>query len=98
LAWGHRYQTNGLQNNREHQMNEFPNTIEEYKERIGNEVYAAVVGLYERAEFRSVIHGNGHHMAQAIAQQAIDLFMSRLKADAGKKSARTYIDNLRDVK
>lgn len=58
--------------------------IEEIATNVSNRVYTAVVGLYEEAEHAGLIVGNGHHMAQEIAQRAKDLLMERYWKAQGK--------------
>src|SRR5579872_4949126 len=47
--------------------------IDELANDLSNAVYKAAL-IYERAELMGLIHGNGHHMAQALAQEAVDRF------------------------
>lgn len=45
---------------------------------VSTDVYAAVVKLYEEAEHAGLIFGNGHHMAQIIAESARQLLLNRV--------------------
>lgn len=51
--------------------------IEELVRKVGNDVYAAAVKHFEEAEHAGLIVGNGHHMAQGIAEQAKNLLRER---------------------
>lgn len=52
-------------------------TVEELAQHVSKDVYAAVVQRYEAAEHAGLIVGNGHHMAQAIAEKAKALLLER---------------------
>lgn len=52
-------------------------TIEELAQRVSNDVYAAAVKHYEAAERAGLIVGNGHHMAQGVAEGAKALLLER---------------------
>lgn len=58
--------------------------IEELARRVSNAVYAAAVKHYEAAEYTGAIVGNGHHMAQKIAEMAKDLLLERHRAAQGE--------------
>jgi len=45
---------------------------------LSSQVYLAAVGIFERAETRNIVHGNGHHMAQELALKALELWRERL--------------------
>lgn len=45
-------------------------TIEEAAVQLSNDVYKAAL-VYEHCEGAGLIHGNGHHMAQSLAQEAV---------------------------
>ena len=57
--------------------------IEEIAANVSNRVYAAVAGLYEEAEHADLIVGNGHHMAQDIAERAKRLLLERYRKRNG---------------
>lgn len=57
--------------------------IDELGRRVAADAYAAVVKHYEAAEHAGLIVGNGHHMAQKLAEQAKALLLER----AAKKGA-----------
>lgn len=46
---------------------------------VENETYKAISHLYEFAENKRIITGNGHHMAQKVAGMAKEMFSSRIK-------------------
>jgi hypothetical protein len=52
-------------------------TLEYIEEQLSNEVYKAAL-WFERAEGAGLIHGNGHHMAQQLARDAVDRLRERL--------------------
>jgi hypothetical protein len=45
---------------------------------LSNAVHAAALHIFERGEFSGVLHGNGHHMAQEVAEYATNLYRKRL--------------------
>lgn len=53
------------------------------KKNISNEasnlVYRAIIGLLESLEHQNLIVGNGHHMAQKLAQTAEEMVLARWK-------------------
>lgn len=51
--------------------------LEQLATEVENAVYKEAAYLYEHAEHRQLIHGNGHHMAQKIAAAAKDLMLTR---------------------
>lgn len=51
--------------------------INELAVRVSADVYAAAVKHFEEAEHAGLIIGNGHHMAQDIAEKAKDLLLER---------------------
>ena len=52
-------------------------TLEEIEEQLSNEVYKAAL-WFERAEGAGLIHGNGHHMAQQLARDAVEMLRDRV--------------------
>jgi len=46
-------------------------------------VYAAAAPIYERAERQKLVFGNGHHMAQKLAQEASALLHERMWKEEG---------------
>ncbi len=52
-------------------------TKEHAKAAVSNAAYQAVVALFERAERRHLVRGNGHHMAQAVGEAAAALMGER---------------------
>lgn len=58
--------------------------IEELARKASNAAYAAVVKLYEEAEYAGLIVGNGHHMAQDIAEKAKQLLLERYRKAQGE--------------
>jgi hypothetical protein len=46
------------------------------EEQLSNDVYRAAL-VYETAEGLGIIRGNGHHMAQALAKEAVDRLHER---------------------
>jgi hypothetical protein len=58
--------------------------IERIAADVSTDVYAAVVKLYEEAEHAGLIVGNGHHMAQEIAQKAKQLLLERYQKAQGE--------------
>lgn len=46
-------------------------------QRLSNDVYAVAVRHYEQAEHAGMIAGNGHHLAQRLAETAKALFLER---------------------
>lgn len=61
-------------------------TIEELAQGITRDVYAAAVKHFEAAEHAGLIVGNGHHMAQDVAETAKRLLLERwrLKGAPGR--------------
>lgn len=55
-------------------------SLENLAVELENKVYKEAAYLYEHAEHRGLIHGNGHHMAQQIAGAAKDLMLVRSNA------------------
>jgi Mg-chelatase subunit ChlI len=53
--------------------------IEQLAARVTVDVYRAVVAHYEAAEHAGAIIGNGHHMAQDIAEKAKALLLERYR-------------------
>lgn len=51
--------------------------IEELAQKVSNAAYAAVAKHFEEAEHAGLIVGNGHHMAQDIAEKAKNLLLER---------------------
>jgi hypothetical protein len=58
---------------KEHKMDHTDYTLEELTTNLSNNVYMAATVQFERAENAGLIHGNGHHMAQELAQKAADM-------------------------
>lgn len=52
-------------------------TLDRAVERVTTEVYDASVGIFENLEHRRLIHGNGHHIAQKIAEYAANIMRER---------------------
>lgn len=52
-------------------------TLEYIEEQLSNEVYKAAL-WFESAECAGLIHGNGHHMAQQLARDAVERLRERL--------------------
>ena len=50
--------------------------LKNLEEQLSNDVYRAAL-VYETAEELGIIHGNGHHMAQALAKEAVDRLHER---------------------
>jgi hypothetical protein len=48
----------------------------DFEAHMSNRVYEACI-LFETLENRGLISGNGHHLAQKMAQEAVDLLKSR---------------------
>jgi len=53
-------------------------TLASIEEDLGNDVYRAAL-WFERAEGAGLIHGNGHHMAQELAEEAVKRLRERAK-------------------
>lgn len=51
-------------------------TIEQIEENLSNDVYRAAL-WFERAENAGLIYGNGHHLAQELAQVAVSMLKDR---------------------
>ena len=56
---------------------EKPVNLKDLAREVSNAVWAACVGPFEKAEFKKLIYGNGHHMAQNVAKYASDYFLAR---------------------
>lgn len=56
-------------------------SMEKAEADVLNAAYAAVTGLFEGLEHAGRVHGNGHHMAQKVAQFAADLLKERWIAE-----------------
>ena len=52
-------------------------TIEEIEVALSNDVYKAA-HWFEVAEDAGLIHGNGHHMAQQLARDAVEMLRDRV--------------------
>ena len=52
-------------------------TIDEIEEQLRNDVCKAA-HWFEVAEDAGLIHGNGHHMAQQLARDAVEMLMDRV--------------------
>jgi hypothetical protein len=52
-------------------------SLEEIAADVRRRVYEAVLALYEEAEHNDQIVGNGHHMAQTTAENAVVLLTQR---------------------
>ena len=63
--------------------NEREEAIQRIAQDLSNQVYAVTAHLYEEAEHADLIIGNGHHMAQKIAQDAVALLMERYRGRNG---------------
>lgn len=53
-----------------------------------NEVYGLTVKRFERLEHAGAIVGNGHHMAQKLAEQARTLLRERWDEEGGRDVVR----------
>jgi hypothetical protein len=53
-----------------------PITFEAAKAQVESDVYAAAI-LFEQWEDAGLLRGNGHHMAQHVAQEAVKLLRER---------------------
>lgn len=51
-------------------------TLEDFETELSNDVYKAAL-WFERAEGAGLIHGNGHHMAQQLARDAVEMMRKR---------------------
>ena len=58
-------------------------TLEEALSEIGNATYTAT-DLYERLEGSGLVHGNGHHMRQKVAEFAKQLLRERWLDERGR--------------
>lgn len=58
-------------------------TIEERAANLSRDVYRAAIKHFEGAEHAEVIFGNGHHLAQKVAEQAMGLMLERSTAQRG---------------
>lgn len=54
-------------------------SVEELARKVNSDVYAAAVKHFEAAEHAGLIIGNGHHMAQDIAEKAKNLPLERCR-------------------
>ena len=50
--------------------------LEALETELSSSVYQAAL-IYETAEHLGIIYGNGHHMAQALAKEAVDRLHER---------------------
>lgn len=57
-----------------------------------NGVYRAAIKIFEGLEHKRVLHGNGHHMAQHVAQNAREYF--QLRRDSSKALAKGETERL----
>lgn len=62
-------------------------TLEEAKSQVSNNIYSLAVGLFEELECSKLIHGNGHHMAQKLAAEAVKMVEERWNKDLGTASS-----------
>lgn len=53
---------------------------EELDTKLSNAVYKAAL-VYEEAESLGLLHGNGHHMAQALAMEACNRLQERFRIE-----------------
>ena len=67
--------------NRKARLDHALRSKEAAKAAASNAAYAAIVELFEAAEHRQLVRGNGHHMAQEVAAFAADLMGMRWRDD-----------------
>ena len=49
---------------------------------LSDQVYSASVGIFEHAESSKILRGNGHHMAQELAREAVRIWRAHLNEEA----------------
>lgn len=68
--------------------------VEALAARVSADVHAAVVKHYEDAEHAGLIVGNGHHMAQQIADAAKALLLERHEAHRQAVARKRALERL----
>ena len=56
-------------------------SLKQAETEVRNEIYKTAMVLIERLESRGLINGNGHHIAQAIAENAVGRLYARWKKE-----------------